>query len=135
MHPEFSQRAIYEHQRDLDRRVRGAYLERALPELPSGPSEAVALRLCRVADDETLERLAILEGRPAPAGRYVVAEVDGEVVAAVSLNSGSVLADPFRPTGHLLPLLELRASQLAPEARRSRGLPLWGAVRALGRAS
>lgn len=135
MHPEFSQMAMVENQRDLDRRVQGAYLERAVPEVPSGPSEAVALRLCRVADDETLERLAILEGRPAPAGRYVVAEVDGEVVAAVSLASGSVLADPFRPTGHLLPLLELRASQLAPEARRSRGLPFWGAVRALGRAS
>jgi hypothetical protein len=134
MHPEFSQMAIHQNQRDLDRRVQGAYLEHTLPELHTEPSEAVALRLCRVADDPTLERLAILEGRPAPAGRFVVAEVGGEVVAAVSLNSGSVLADPFRATAHLVPLLELRASQLAPDVRRSRGLPLWGAVRSFGRA-
>src|SRR5262245_28883618 len=135
MHPEFSQMTIHDKQRDLDWRTKTAYLGHMLPEPTPERQEAVALRLCRVADDDTLERLALLEGRPAPAGRYVVAEVDGAVVAAMSLVSGAVLADPFKPTADLLPLLELRAAQLAPDARRSRGLPLWSAVRAWGKAS
>jgi hypothetical protein len=135
MHPEFSQQTLHDHQRDLDRRARAAYLKQSFPEPRLENQAPVVLRLCRVADDEALERLALLEGRPAPAGRYVVAEVDGRVVAAVSLLSGTVLADPFEPTAQLLPLLELRAAQLAPEARRSRGLALWSSVRAWGRAS
>ena len=93
------------------------------------------LRLCTVADDEALERLATPRGPAGPAGRYVVAEVNGEVVAATSLVSGAALADPFRPTAHLLPLLGLRAKQLAPKRRTSRGLPLWSTVRAWSRAS
>jgi hypothetical protein len=135
MHPEFSQQLIHEHQRDLDRRTTAAYYARTLPEPAEERQEAVVLRLCRVADDGALERLALLEGRPAPTGRYVVAEVDGDVVAAMSLVSGAVLADPFRPTAELVPLLELRASQIAPEAHRSHGLQLWSALRAWGKAS
>ena len=135
MHPEFSQMTMHHQQSDLDRRTRAAFARQPLPEPAADLQEAVVLRLCTVADDAALERLAILETRPAPAGRYVVAEVDGAVVAAISLVSGTVLADPFRPTAELLPLLGLRAEQLAPEARRPRGLPLWSAVRGWGRAS
>jgi hypothetical protein len=135
MHPEFLQMTLHDHQRDLDKWARVAYMRQSFPEPQAEKHEAVELRLCRVDDDPALERLALLEGRPAPAGRYVLAEVDGKVVAAVSLVSGAVLADPFESTAHLLPLLELRAAQLAPEARHSRGLPLWSSVRAWGRAS
>lgn len=135
MHPEFSQQTIRDRERGLDRRSRAAHLQRMVVEPSEERQEAVLLRLCRVADDDALERLAMLEGRPAPFGRYVVAEVDGALVAALSLVSGAVLADPFKPTADLLPLLELRAAQLAPDARRSRGLPLWSAVRAWGKAS
>jgi hypothetical protein len=133
MHPEFSQRAIRDRQRDLEHKVRAARLERTTSRLPE-PPKAVLLRLCRVTDDDALERLAILDGQPAPAGRYVVAEVDGAVVAAASLSSGRVLADPFERTAHLLPLLDLRVAELAPEARHGRSLPRWGAVRAWSRA-
>jgi hypothetical protein len=135
MHPEFLQMTLHDHQRDLDQRTRFEYTGQSFPEPQSENQEAVELRLCRVDDDPALERLAMLEGRPTPAGRYVIAEVDGTVVAAISLISGAVLADPFEPTAHLLPLLELRAAQLAPEARGSRGLPLWNTVRTWGRAS
>jgi hypothetical protein len=135
MHPEFLQMTLHDHQRDLDQRTRFTYMGRSFPEPEPQNQQAVELRLCRVDDDPALERLALLEGRPAPAGRYIVADVDGIVVAAVSLLSGAVLADPFEPTAHLLPLLRLRAAQLAPEARRLRGLPLWSSVRAWGRAS
>jgi hypothetical protein len=135
MYQDFLQMTLHDHQRDLDQQTRFAFTGQSFPETPVENQEAVELRLCRVDDDPALERLAMLEGRPAPAGRYVIAEVDGTVVAAMSLVSGAILADPFEPTAHLLPLLELRASQLAPEARRPRGLPLWNTVRAWGRAS
>jgi len=134
MHPEFSQMTLHDHQRDLDQRTRAAFALHQEP-VADEQEEVFGLRLCTVADDAPLERLAMLEGQPAPTGRYVVAEIDGEVVAAISLVTGAVLADPFRRTGQLLPLLALRAAQLAPEARRSRGLPLWSTVRAWGRAS
>ena len=135
MHPEFSQMTIHDHNRDLDRRARAAFVGQAGPTPATENEDAVELRLCRVDDDPALERLALLEGRPAPAGRYVVAQVDGSVVAAMSLVSGAMLADPFAATAHLIPLLRLRAAQLAPEVRGSRGLPLWSTVKAWSRAS
>jgi hypothetical protein len=114
MHPEFLQMTIQEHEREITRRARTASLRRQLAE--TGPSETVLLRLCTVADDPALDRLAELEGRPQPRGRHVVAEVDGAIVAALPLAGGVVLADPFRPTAELVPLLELRRKQLQPEA-------------------
>jgi hypothetical protein len=87
------------------------------------------LRLCSVHDDDALARLAQLEGRPEPQGRHVVAEVRGFVVAALPLGPGSVIADPFRPTAHLIPLLELRAKQLTSDRARPRSLAVWRSVR------
>ena len=80
----------------------------------------VELRLCTVADDEQLERLAALAERPVPSGRLVLAAVGGEIVAAVPLAGGAAIRDPFVRTEHLVPLLQLRAAQLrGPEPRRS----------------
>jgi len=100
----------------------------ALPPLPRAPRPAadirdVELRLCRVGDDPELERLAGLEGRPVPFGRLVVAVVKGRIVAALPIGGGRPLADPFAPTAHLLPLLELRASQLREPTPRRRLFP------------
>jgi hypothetical protein len=79
--------------------------------------EAVSLRLSRASDDPSLERLAALESRKVPRGRQLLAEVEGEVVAAVPLAGGEPLADPFRPTAHLLSLMRRRAAQLyAPQS-------------------
>jgi hypothetical protein len=115
MHPDFRMDLIHEREHALDQALQRA---RLLDEQPAEPSqEAVVLRLCNVHDDEALERLAVFEGRPSPRGRYVLAEVDGEVVAALPLAGGEPLSDPFRPTAHLLPLLRLRASQLEAQPR------------------
>jgi hypothetical protein len=85
------------------------------------PRDPVTLRLSTVHDDEALARLATLaERRPAPRGRHVVAEVAGEIVAALPVAGGRAYTDPFRRTAHLLPLLELRARQLGYERRRRR---------------
>ena len=135
MHPEFSQMAMRNHERDLDRAARSAYLTRPEANRRGEVDEVVVLRLCRVGDDAALDRLAVLEGRPAAAaGRHVVAEVDGAVIAAVSLVNGEVIADPFRRTAHILPLLELRARQLAPQTGRIRVPALFSAVRGWSRA-
>ncbi len=133
MHPDFLQMMLQENSRELDRSVRYAYSGRGAEIVPA-PSEAVVLRLCTVHDDEAIDGLAQLEGVPSPAGRLILAEVDGVVVAAYPLGTGSPLADPFRATAHLLPLLELRAKQLASEERRGRAFAFWGAVRSASRA-
>ena len=134
MHPDFHQMGIDERQRELVEQVRNGFARRqAAEQLPTEP-EAVVLRLCTVHDDEALERIAALEGLPVASGRHVVAEVNGAVVASLPLVGGAAIADPFRATAHLMPLLELRAKQLAPERRTGRTLWLRGAVRGWSRA-
>jgi len=134
MHSDFHEITLRDHERELNRSARDAFQRRTRPVTPAVPLEAVVLRLCSVHDDETLDRLAELEGRPAPTGRFIVAEVGGTVVAALPLQGGVALADPFRATAHLMPLLELRAKQLGGERDRRRGVALWGAVRSWSRA-
>ncbi len=120
MHPDFLQITIDDNARELELGAQRAFLAQQPQQTPA-PAETVVLRLCSVHDDDVLDSLAQLEGVPAPSGRLVVAEVDGIVVAAYPLGNGAPLADPFRPTAHLIPLLELRARQLAPTERRGRG--------------
>jgi hypothetical protein len=134
MHPAFREAMLYDNRRDLERRLTTAYFRHDRQAAPAAPPESVLLRLCRVQDDEALIRLAALSGSPAPEGRCVLAEVGGVVVAALPLGPGPTLADPFRPTAHLLPLLELRARQLADDRPGRRSRAVWRAVRGLSRA-
>ena len=50
-------------------------------------------------------------------GNVVGAERDGRLMAAISLTSGDVVADPFFPTADLVSLLRVRAGQVLPQAR------------------
>jgi hypothetical protein len=43
----------------------------------------------------------------------MVAELDGRILAAVSIDRCSVIADPFCPIAELVELLRLRAKQFA----------------------
>jgi hypothetical protein len=117
MHPDYRMELLREDKHRLEQALRRMRLLEAPTPRPSIPEESVVLRLCSVHDDDALARLALLEGRPEPRGRYVLAEVDGEIVAAVPLRGGEPLSDPFRPTAHLLPLLRLRAAQLEAQPR------------------
>jgi hypothetical protein len=104
----------------LDALRRSAKPAARRPSAPRVESQEIELRLCRASDDPALERLAALAERPLPFGRLVVALLDGSLVAALPLGGGCALRDPFAKTAHLLPLLELRASQLRqPEPRRA----------------
>ena len=136
MHPTFREVALHDHRRNLERHVRTAQLvrEAATPTFAGPPAESVVLRLCRVCEEHVLERLARFDGRPTPRGPHVIAEVDGQVVAALPLGPGEPLADPFRPTAHLMPLLELRARQLTGDRPRRRPLAALLEVRRWSRA-
>ena len=69
----------------------------------------IQIRLARPDDEPTLLRLAALDSAPAPRGDVLVALVDGEILAAIALDSGRAIADPFRPTADLVELLHTRA--------------------------
>jgi hypothetical protein len=128
--PEFRQVLLADHARQIELDLRRARARRPEATGATVPEVSVALRLCTVHDDDALERLAQLEGRRLPRGRFIVAEVDGVVVAAQPLAGGAPLADPFWATAPLLPLLRLRARQLTQPERRRGLLPRsWSLVR------
>ena len=83
----------------------------------------IALRLCRVGDDPALEKLAALAESSVPKGQLVIAELDGRIVAALPLDGGQPLRDPFVRTAHLQRLLELRVAQLNCNERTRWSLP------------
>ena len=70
------------------------------------------IRLSNPHDELALRRLAILDSQTWAGGEALVAEVDGELRAALPLDGSPPTADPFRHTADLLDLLELRRSQL-----------------------
>ena len=75
-------------------------------------TSSVTIRFATSSDSAALERLAQLDSQPVPQGTVLVAEVDDEIWAAVSLTDYAVIADPFRPAGELAFLLVERARQL-----------------------
>jgi hypothetical protein len=119
IHPEFRKILAAERVNELRRDAR---VVRAAPR-PVVDTQDVELRLCRVADDPQLERLAALSERPLPHGRLVIAATSGQIVAALPLTGGPALRDPFARTAHLIPLLELRATQLRDPKPRPWFLP------------
>lgn len=75
--------------------------------------DGVTLRPAFPDDAPAVARLAALDSRPVPMGPLLLAEIDGEPWAALSLKTGATIADPFRPTAALLDLLRRRQAQLA----------------------
>jgi hypothetical protein len=75
-------------------------------------ADPIVVRDAYADDALPLLRLAALDSRPALRGRVLMAEVDGELVAATSISNGRTIADPWRHTADLVALLELRAEQI-----------------------
>jgi hypothetical protein len=84
------------------------------------PREDVVLRRSTARDAAALVRLAQLDGAPRPVGAVLVAELAGEIVAAVPVAGGRAIADPFRPTAELVELLRARTRTPAPSRRLPR---------------
>jgi hypothetical protein len=83
-------------------------------------SSGVTIRGLGPRDAAEVLRLAQLDSAAPPSGRLLGAEVEGRLVAAVSIDSGHTIADPFGRTAELRALLELRASQLRRRERSQR---------------
>jgi hypothetical protein len=77
------------------------------------PMQAVTIREALPNDAEALDRLAELDSSRPLRRPALVAEVGGELWAAVSVAEQRVIADPFRPSGELGHLLTQRAQQVA----------------------
>ena len=84
----------------------------------------ISIRAASSADGPALTRLAALDSAPAPFGPALIAEVDGEPRAVLSLHDGAVVADPFFPTVHLVELLRLHAAAAAPAPQGAQRLRL-----------
>jgi hypothetical protein len=94
--------------------------------------DAVVIRPAHDADLAALHDLAELDSAAPLTGPVLVALVDGSPWAALGLDDGRVIADPFRESGAAVELLRLRVTQLpAAECRAPRAaLARWGARRA-----
>ncbi len=88
------------------------------------PTNAIVIRTASEADAGVLHRLAALDESRPPRGRALLAEVDGVGRAALGLDDGWVVADPFVPTASLVALLRLRAQLLAGGPAPSRAARL-----------
>lgn len=83
-------------------------------------NDQITIRPAYADDERALLRLAALDSAAAPpAPPLLVAEVDGELRAALSLRDhGSAIADPFYPSAPLVRLLGAHAREASRMPRR-----------------
>jgi len=97
--------------------------------MPNTPTAMqVELRMAAPADSEAVARLAALDEQRELEWPVLMALVEGEPVAALSMYDGRSVADPFVLTRDIVSLLRLRAEHLsaaasAPRRRRLRLRP------------
>src|SRR6185295_12764304 len=105
---------------------------RGTPEMGSRVPVAddVVIRAATPADAASLVRLGALDGNrsagellaaAAADHAVLVAEVDGSLEAALALDGGLAVSDPFRSTALDLQLLSMRAGQLGGDVPGRRG--------------
>ncbi len=95
-------------------------------------TDGVTLRQL-AGDEAAARRLAQLDSHPPLRGTLLGAEIDGRLLAAISLTTGESVADPYSRASELRALLELRAAQLRRRdghRPRRRGFPLRSRARA-----
>jgi hypothetical protein len=101
----------------------------ALPRCSVRTSDrTIELRLARPSEAEAIRRLAELDSSPELTGQVVIALINGDAVAGLSLVDQRVVANPFVPSGEAVALLRLRAEHLSgppthrklPRVRRPR---------------
>jgi hypothetical protein len=83
----------------------------------------LTIRRATATDDLAVRRLASLDSAFPPTGDLLLAEMGDELWAALSVDTGHAVADPFRPSGDLVDLLRFRAERMTAEkATRGRVL-------------
>jgi len=103
-------------------------------------ANSYVIRLATEADADALSRLAALDDSAPLEGDVLIGELHGDPVAALSVSDGRSIADPFRPTAHLLATMRVRARGLEAVAhmpslreRLIAGLPTTYRARVAGR--
>ena len=87
--------------------------------MPLSPaSDSVVIRPAYPDDATALERLAALDSARPLRGAVVVAERDGRLLAARSVERGRTIADPFARTADLVALLSVHAAETARTGAR-----------------
>jgi hypothetical protein len=92
-------------------RVARALIIFSVPSDPESP-KSLTIRVAGPGDATALQRLAELDSAKPLPGRLLLAESDGVPLAAVALESGSAIADPFQETAEAVSLLRLRRYRL-----------------------
>src|SRR3954466_2452517 len=106
---------------------------RRSPPMTGISENAITIRRASEDDAPALRRLAQLDGARLPEGELLVAEVDGELRAALRVLDRAYVADPFFPSKELVGLLDVRAKRLRRDqhSRHDRvraRLALWSAL-------
>jgi hypothetical protein len=78
--------------------------------------KTLTIRLADAADAGAVARLAALDSASPPTGETLLAELGGELWAAVEVESGATIADPFRPSADVADLLRQHAATARSEA-------------------
>jgi hypothetical protein len=81
--------------------------------------DPITIRPADADDEAALTRLAALDSARVPAAPLLVADVEGELRAALSLRDGTTIADPFHYTALYLDLLRARAAMQRTSRRRA----------------
>jgi hypothetical protein len=121
---------------DLHTNAAGSFPARAYDDPPPagkrerGKDEAITIRIAGPADETMLGRLAQLDSAEPPTAPVLIAEIDGVARAALSLDDGAVIANPFHRTLAAQQLLLARAAQLRGDRRVSRRRRLLDRARA-----
>jgi hypothetical protein len=79
----------------------------------STASGNVKVRIAGPQDSDALAYLAALDSKHPPSGPTLIAEVDGELRAALSVPDQTVIADPFQSSAGLVELLRARSAELS----------------------
>jgi hypothetical protein len=93
------------------------------------PVEGMVIREATGADRAALKRLAELDSSQAPAEPVLVAEVDGQLRAAISTVDGYLIADPWHATTDVVEVLGISAglrTDASASGLRSLGRSGWG---------
>ena len=80
-------------------------------------TSSLVLRPAADVDARALERLAALDSARPLTGEVMLAHADGDVRAALSLETGRAVADPFYPSADLVELLRAAAGGSRPRRR------------------
>jgi hypothetical protein len=137
MTPPYRTTAFAQTNVDDLRRAAEAYSiahRRAEPVQPVAADRTVTIRFGSFVDQGQLARLAALDSSKPPTDPVLLAEVEGQLLAALAISNGAVIADPFHTTADLIGLLRARAAQLDGNRRIGRLARLRSWARARQRA-